>query len=45
MFRLYDSSNSDRIEDLHERFGDLSCQLLLNLQPSRKDIDDAGDLG
>ena len=45
MFRLHDDRHTGWLKTIHKRFGDLSGKIFLDLQTSREDINNAGNLG
>jgi len=40
MLCLDDDTNAARLQRLHQGIGDLHCQILLDLEPSREHVDD-----
>ena len=45
MFRFYDHRDACRLQARHQRLGDLSGEILLDLQSPRVNIDNARDFG
>lgn len=45
MLRLYHHCDAERMQGIHQRIGYLGCQLFLNLQTPREDIDNARHFG